>query len=128
MWVSYTNTLNHKKFTIIHHESNNISKSRSYVKNHIINERAAHAIYSLSSLAHDSPTMTLESRSRQSLSEDQVYPSYKCGSIPPPAACRLSMTLSESHMVLADHLRRRCSAPYSWAEFLQGQRDCSPLV
>ena len=38
--------------------------------NHTTNERTAHAIYSLSSLAHDSATMTLESRSRQSLGED----------------------------------------------------------
>jgi len=67
MWGPYTNTINHQKFTIIRHESHNISKSRSYVENHIINERAAHAIYSLSSLAHDSVTMTLESRSMQSL-------------------------------------------------------------
>jgi len=52
------------------HESLNISKPRSYVKNPIINERAAHTIYSLSSLAHDSAMMTLESRSRQSLGED----------------------------------------------------------
>jgi len=38
--------------------------------NHTTNERTAHAIYCLSSLAYDSATMTLESRSKQSLGED----------------------------------------------------------
>jgi len=38
--------------------------------NHIINERTAYVIYNLSSLAHDSATMTLESHSRQSLGEN----------------------------------------------------------
>jgi len=78
MWAPYTNTLDHKKFTIIRHESHNISKSRSYVKNHIINELAAHAICSLSSLAHDGATMTLESRPRQSLGEDVCRLIFAC--------------------------------------------------
>ena len=38
--------------------------------NNIIDERTAHVIYDLSSLAHDSATMTLISHSRQSLGED----------------------------------------------------------
>ena len=58
------------QFTIICYESHIINQSRSYDMNRIINEHTAYVVHNLSSLAHDSATMTLESHSRQSLGED----------------------------------------------------------
>ena len=61
------------QFKIICHKSHIMNQSQSYIMNHTINERTAYVMHNLSSLAHDSTTMTLESHSRQTLGEDVCW-------------------------------------------------------
>ena len=75
------------QFTIICHAPHIMNQSQSYVMNCTTNERIAYVMHNLSSLTHDSATMTLESHLRQSLGED---------------VCRLILTcdLAELHFGL----------------------------